>query len=109
MRSIADEGLPVFPLFQSAFTTAATCARATRPPGPRHGPPPRGRPLQPLLHRLALGAQVGGPGHPGPVPLRPPTLGPARVGHPVPLQGGQPQAPPAPQDARPTAATAAAA
>jgi hypothetical protein len=29
MSSIADEGLPVFPLFQSAFTTAATCARAT--------------------------------------------------------------------------------
>src|SRR5271154_2195361 len=82
--------------------------RAPRTPGLRQGASPRRRAFQPLLYGLALGAQVGRPGCPGPLPLHPTTLGVARAGGPVSLAGGQRQARAAPQDPGPGHAGAAA-
>ena len=51
--------------------------RAPRRQGLRQGLSPRPGALDPFLHRLPLGAQMGRPGDPGPVPLRHPGLGAA--------------------------------
>ena len=51
--------------------------RAPRCQGLWQGLSSRPGALDPFLHRLPLGAQMGRPGHPGPVPLRHPGLGAA--------------------------------
>ena len=51
--------------------------RAPRRQGLWQGLSPRPGALDPFLHRLPLGAQMGRPGDPGPVPLRYPGLGAA--------------------------------
>ena len=51
--------------------------RAPRRQGLRQGLSSRPGALDPFLHRLPLGAQMGRPGHPGPVPLRHSGLGAA--------------------------------
>ena len=51
--------------------------RAPRRQGLWQGLSPRPGALDPFLHRLPLGAQMGRPGDPGPVPLRHPGLGAA--------------------------------
>src|SRR5208283_4466537 len=57
--------------------------RASRRPRLRQGAPPRPCPLDPQLHRLSLGPQVGRPGNLGPLPVRQPSLGPPRAGRAV--------------------------
>ena len=57
--------------------------RASRRPRLRQGAPPRPCSLDPQLHRLSLGPQVGRPGDLGPLPVRQPSLGPPRAGRAV--------------------------
>src|SRR5579884_177078 len=73
----------------------------------RQGAAPRCRTFEPLLHRFPLGAQVGGPGHPGPLPLRDKAVGLARPGRAVSLREGQPAVGTAAQDASGIAAATA--
>ena len=66
----------------------------------RQGAPPRPRPLDPQLHRLSLGPQVGRPGDLGPLPVRQPSLGPPRVGRAVSEPGVESAASTTAQDPR---------
>ena len=68
--------------------------RAPRRQGPRQGLSSRSGALDPLLHRLSLGAQMGRLVDPGQVPLRRPALGAAGPGGAVsqPGEGPRPKA-----------------
>src|SRR5262245_59169397 len=74
--------------------------RAPGQEGLGQGPPPRCRPQQSLVHRLPLGAQVGGAGRPGPLPVHPQAVADPAVGRPVSHTQGQPGGRSPSQDAR---------
>src|SRR5260370_19144856 len=73
--------------------------RAPWQEGLRQGAAPRRRALDPFLYRFPLGAQVGGLGRPGPLPLPQPLVGLAGLARAVSLRGRGPPTGAAAQDA----------